>query len=256
MLSTNFQNMKYQKRVHWDRHRPEFLKIGFIFALAIAFMAFNYTTDPPKITPFIDDYEIEDFIITPPPTVHQKKIVPPTPPPKINTIVEIEPTIEPILKFEKVVEFEKEVETVIDEYANDPIPEPAPMVMPIKEEIPEDNAPLLIAERMPIYGSCDVDSEEKEIRDCTNHNLIMHIYNNVKYPALAREYGVQGTVVVSFIVNKQGFVEDVKIVRGVGSGCGEEVERVIKKLGRFLPGKQNGRPVSVIYRLPVKFSLE
>ena len=247
--------MKYQKRLHWDRHRPEFLKLGFIFALAITFMAFNYTSIPPIYEPLDEEPIPEIILITPPITQHFKKVLSPPPPPKIITNVEIEPTNEPIIKFEQKVEFEEKVETIIDQYANDPIPEPAPIVE-IKEEESEDNLPVIMAERMPIYGYCNVDSEERERRDCTNQNLINHIYQNVKYPSQARDYDVQGTVVVSFIVNKNGDVDDIKIVKDIGMGCGNEVRRVIKKLGQFLPGKQNGRPVSVIYRLPVKFSLQ
>jgi len=196
-----------------------------------------------------------DFLIVPPPTVHEKRVLPPPPPPKITTVVDIEPVTEPIVKFESKVEIKEDVKTIVDEYANDPVPEPAPIVELIKEEEPEESGPLLMAERMPIYGSCDVDSEENERRDCTSQNLIRHIYENVKYPALAREYETEGTVVVSFIVNKLGQVEDIQIVKEIGMGCGDEVKRVINKLGKFLPGKQNGRPVSVIYRLPVKFKL-
>ena len=109
---------------------------------------------------------------------------------------------------------------------------------------------------MPIYGGCDIDQEENERRDCTSQNLIKHIYKNVKYPIPARDYGVQGTVVVSFIVNKSGMVEDIKIMKDIGMGCGDEVIRVIGKLDKFLPGKQNGRPVSVIDRIPVNFTLQ
>jgi len=248
--------MKYQKRLHWDRHRPEFLKIGFIFALAITLMAFNYTSAPPTLEPYDEGPEIIDIMITPPPTIHKKKVLPPPPPPKIKNIVNVEPTTEPIIKFEAIVEFEKDVVTEIDEYANDPVPEPAPIVELVVEDEPDVDIPISIAERMPIYGGCDVDSEESERRNCTSSNLIKHIYKNVKYPTFARGADIQGTVVVSFIVNKTGDVEDVKILRGIGGGCGDEVIRVIKGLDKFLPGKQNGRPVSVIYRLPVKFSLE
>lgn len=249
--------MKYQKRLHWDRHRPEFLKIGFIFALAIALMAFNYTSTPPILEPMDVEPLEKDVLTIPPITVHQKKKVPTPPPPqKVKPIVNIEPTDEPIIKFEPKVEIQENIDADEDVYASNPIPEPAPKVELIKMDEPIDDSPVLMAERMPIYGSCDVDLDEKLRRDCTSQNLLKHIYENVKYPALARGAEIEGTVVVSFVVNKQGNVEDVKIVRGIGGGCGKEVKRVIEKLGQFLPGKQNGRPVSVIYRLPVKFRLE
>ncbi len=254
---SNFQIMKYQKRIHWDRHRPEFLKLGFIFALAITLMAFNYTSSPPVFEPLDLEPLSEDLLIIPPTTTHQKKVpLPPPPPPKITAVVDIEPTTDPIVKFENKTDFEDKTKVVIDDYANDPAPEPAPIVELVIEDTPKETGPVLMAERMPIYGSCDMDSEENLRRDCTNQNLINHIYENVKYPPIARGNGIEGTVVVSFIVNKEGYVEDVEILRNIGSGCGKEVKRVINKLGRFLPGKQNGRPVSVIYRMPVKFNLQ
>jgi len=247
--------MKYQKRIHWDKHRPEFLKIGFIFALAITFTAFNYTTNPPVIEPYETAPEIEDFLIIPPTTAHVKKALPPPPKPKVVLAMEFEIEHEPIIKFDQKIEINENVKTIVNQYANEPVLDVAPIVELVKEEDPEVDTPLLMAERMPIYGSCNVDSAEDVRRDCTNQNLIEHIYKNVKYPALARDYETEGTVVVSFVVNKEGEVEQVKILRDIGMKCGEEVKRVINELGRFLPGKQNGRPVSVIYRLPVKFSL-
>ena len=78
----------------------------------------------------------------------------------------------------------------------------------------------------------------------------------MKYPALARENEIEGTVVVSFIVTKNGEIENIEIMRDIGAGCGESVLKAMKKLGKFYPGKHNGRPVSVIYRLPVKFTLQ
>ena len=85
--------------------------------------------------------------------------------------------------------------------------------------------------------------------------MIKHIYSILKYPAIARENGITGTVVVSFIINKDGELQDASIMKDIGGGCGAEVLRVVKKLGNFTPGKQNGKPVSVIYRVPVKFDL-
>ncbi|MEM9544389.1 MAG: TonB family protein [Bacteroidota bacterium] len=250
--------MKYQKRIHWDQHRPEFLKLGFIFSLAIAFMAFNYTTRPPVIDYFEEAPIQVDFLITPPPTIQEKKSTPPPPPPPKKNIVvlDIEPVTEPTITFEPKVEIKENTELIIDEYANDPITEPAPKVEIVKEELPEEEGPLLMAERMPIYGDCDVESEENTRRACSYQNLHEYIYSVLKYPAMAREYEVEGTVVVSFVVNKEGWVEDIEILKDIGMGCGEAVKKTIKKLGRFLPGKQNGRPVAVIHRLPVKFKLQ
>lgn len=244
--------MKYQKRLHWDRYRPEFLKIGFIFALALAFMAFNYTTTVPVIVPFEVGPLVEDDTPIPPITFHQREVLPPPPPEKIS-VVDIEPVTEPIIEFVEEVEVIEKVETVTAVYANESAPEIAPIVEIVKKEEPESNEPLLFAERMPIYGDCIGD--ETINNNCTRINLIKHAQENVRYPPKARRNQIEGTVVVSFVVNKFGDVEDIKIVRDIGMGCGDEVLRGMKKLGKFRPGKQNGRPVSVIYRMPVKFKL-
>jgi protein TonB len=245
--------MKYQKRLHWDRYRPEFLEIGFIFSLAMAFMAFNYATEVPVIVPFDVGPLVEDDISIPPITFHQREVLPLPPPEKIN-VVDIEPTTDPIFKFEEKIDVVENVEPIVETNAREPQPEKAPIVELIEVET-DPSGPVIRAERMPIYGDCDGEEDEKIKNNCTSNNLIKHIYENVRYPQEARNIQIEGTVVVSFVVNKLGNVEDVKIVRDIGLGCGDEVLKAMKKLGKFRPGKQNGRPVSVIYRVPVKFKL-
>lgn len=85
--------------------------------------------------------------------------------------------------------------------------------------------------------------------------LIAYIGKNTKYPAIARENNIEGRVFISFVVEKDGNISDVKVVRGIGGGCDEEAKRVIKSLPRFTPGKQNGRPVRVQFNVPVNFKL-
>jgi protein TonB len=218
-------------------------------------MAFNYTSDMPVIEPFeIGPVESDDMPI-PPITTHLKKPLPPPPPEKIQ-VVDIEPIADPI--FESIEKIEL-VEEVKEEEANnvpEQLSEIAPFVEPIIENIEPEEKIFLAAERMPVYGDCDINENETERKNCTSINLVNHIYAKVRYPVLARKNQIEGTVVVSFIVNKQGNIEDVKIVRDIGMGCGKEVLKAVKKLDKFKPGKQNGRPVAVLYRFPVKFKLQ
>ncbi len=86
--------------------------------------------------------------------------------------------------------------------------------------------------------------------------LMSYIGNNVRYPEMAKAIGKEGTVYVSFIVNEIGVVENVKIARGIGYGCDEEVVRVISKMPTWAKvGKNNGKPVKVRFNMPVKFAL-
>ena len=86
--------------------------------------------------------------------------------------------------------------------------------------------------------------------------MLKFIYANINYPPIARDNGVEGTVYVSFVVERDGLITDVKVVRDIGAGCGEEAVRVVKKMPRWNPGKQRGRPVRVQFNLPVKYKLQ
>ena len=82
------------------------------------------------------------------------------------------------------------------------------------------------------------------------------IQKAVRYPFIALRNQVEGRVYVSFTVDPKGEVTDVKIVKGLGSGIDEETIRAIKTLPRFIPGKQNGREVSVSFTVPVTYKIQ
>ena len=86
--------------------------------------------------------------------------------------------------------------------------------------------------------------------------LMDYLSNNVKYPVVAQENGVQGRVVVSFVVEKDGSITDVKVVKSVDPSLDKEAARVVKSMPRWFPGKQNGSAVRVKYNVPVSFRLQ
>ena len=100
-----------------------------------------------------------------------------------------------------------------------------------------------IVEQMPAFPG----GEEK---------LIEFVSKNVEYPQEAKEEGVQGRVFVGFVVEKDGSVGDVKLLRGIGHGCDEEAVRVVKMLPKWKPGMHNGVFVRVSYQIPINFKLE
>jgi protein TonB len=85
--------------------------------------------------------------------------------------------------------------------------------------------------------------------------LMEFFSGNIQYPAAAKEAGTTGTVIVHFVVEKDGSVTNAKVMQGLSGGCNEEVLRVVKLMKKWTPGKQNGKAVRVLYNLPVKFSL-
>ncbi|WP_231590780.1 energy transducer TonB [Hymenobacter terrenus] len=86
--------------------------------------------------------------------------------------------------------------------------------------------------------------------------IVAAIQRAVKYPALALRNGVEGRVYVSFTVNAKGEVVDAKVLKGLGSGLDEETLRAIGTLPKFIPGKQNGREVSVSFSVPITFKIQ
>jgi protein TonB len=85
--------------------------------------------------------------------------------------------------------------------------------------------------------------------------LFEYLGKNIKYPSMARENGITGTVYVTFVVEGNGEISDVKKLRGIGGGCDEEAVRVVRSMPAWKPGKQNSKPVRVQYNLPIKFTL-
>lgn len=86
--------------------------------------------------------------------------------------------------------------------------------------------------------------------------LMQFLHDNIKYPVVAQENGVQGRVTVQFVVEKDGSITDVHVLRGVDPSLDREAVRVVKSMPRWTPGKQNGTTVRVNYRLPVLFRLQ
>ncbi len=86
--------------------------------------------------------------------------------------------------------------------------------------------------------------------------MFKFLCDNIKYPSIARENNIAGTVYIGFVVNTDGSIQDVTIKRGVGGGCSEEALHVVNMMPKWKPGRQQGRPVRVSYTLPVKFHLE
>ncbi len=112
------------------------------------------------------------------------------------------------------------------------------------ETKPKVDVIVVIAEEMPEFAGGVA-------------GLMSYIGNNVRYPEMAKSIGKEGTVYVSFVVNEVGVVENIKIVRGIGYGCDEEVVRVISKMPIWVKvGKNNGKPVKVRFNMPVKFALK
>ena len=109
---------------------------------------------------------------------------------------------------------------------------------------------------MPKFPGCENEGDEAAKKACAQKKMLEFIYGNIKYPSIARENGVEGTVVVRFVIDKTGAITAPEIVRDIGAGCGAEALRIVQMMPKWNAGKQRGRPVKVQFNLPVKFKLQ
>jgi len=214
-----------------NRQRTLFLQIGLVFALAVVFLAFEWKTYEKSESTLASSgpVQIDEEIVQ---ITQQEQ--PPAPPkaPEVTTILEI---------VDDDVVVEDEINVDIEARADQAVQSYVPVLTedepePVAEEI------FTFVEEYPEFPGGD-----KALRE--------YILNNIKYPEVARTSGITGTVYVQFVVEKDGSISDVKVVRGIGGGCDEEAVRVVKSMPRWKPGKQKGQPVRVYFTLPIEFKL-
>lgn len=141
------------------------------------------------------------------------------------------------------------------------IPVPPNMVL---EPAPQEEEPIMwgtisYRETMPRFPGCeDLEGTDWEKKECADQLLLKYIYGNINYPKEAREKGLEGMVVVSFVINEQGRLEQFELLRNPGLGIGEEALRIVEsmnELAPWTPGIQRGKVVKVRYNIPIRFKL-
>jgi protein TonB len=228
--------IKKTPRADLEKDKSLHLLMGLVVALAILFVGFEWgekdidvATDS-GIATVIDDEDIDMTIQEPPP---------PPPPPEPEIIKEPD-----ILE---IVEDEEEVESIqIASSEDDALhAQTETYVAPVVEEEEEvdDNFVFVTVEKMPEFPGGDA-------------ALLKWISDNINYPPVASENGIQGRVFCQFTVNADGSVEDVQVVRPVDPNLDKEAIRVLRKVPKFKPGEQRGKPVRVKYSVPVRFKLQ
>lgn len=125
-------------------------------------------------------------------------------------------------------------------------------VLKAKEDIAAPEPPKHVAEETKIFTTV----EQMPMYPGGDAALLGYLHDNIHYPTVAAENGVQGRVVVGFVVERDGSITDVKILRGVDPSLDREAMRVVKSMPKWTPGKQNGSAVRVKYQVPVSFRLQ
>ena len=129
-------------------------------------------------------------------------------------------------------------------------------VKEVQEEFKEEMIFKMRAENIPGYSGCIGINDFEEKNECNKKNLLSYIYQNIDYPDKAKANGIEGEVVVQFMIGIIGEVINPKIIQDIGGGCGEEVLRVVSEMpNRKIVIKSRGNPVKIQYTFSIKFKL-
>ena len=223
---------KKSPKANLENKKLMFIQIGMIISLLIAWLAFEHKSyDKRTIDESLLNREVaidEEMVEI---TKQEEQKPQPVEVPKQTTQLEI---VQDDVETEDLnINAEVEQNEVIEEYV-------APEV--VEEEVVEQEI-FQIVEEMPSFPGGEA-------------KLMEYVAKNIKYPQIARETGIQGRVFVGFVVEPDGSISNVKLLRGIGGGCDEEAMRVIKSLPKWKPGKQRGKAVRVSYQIPVFFKLQ
>ena len=230
--------IKKSPQANLENKKLLFKEIGLVIALGLTLLAFNWSTSEKAVSTLEADQQVEV----------EEEIVPitnDTPPPPPETSV-AEPVMSDIID---IVDDDIKVDTKIiinedDKNQGVEIKEYVQAAEIAEEVVEDDVIPFAIVEDKPMFQGKDANEFTK------------WVYNNIVYPEIAKENGVQGRVTLQFEIGKDGTVTNVKVLRGVDSSLDKEAVRVVSNSPKWTPGKQRGKAVKVKYNFPVTFQLK
>ena len=224
--------VKKSEKASLEKDKVIYVLMGLIFVLSLCYVALEWTErEVTKYEETNTDLFFEEEI-----EIQQtSQETPPPPPPPAVQEVEVLNVVEDNVETESIevnTEDDKEVEVVIA----------APVEAPVEEE--EEEVVFVVVESMPEFPG-------------GQQALFKYLSDNIKYPVIAQENGIQGRVICQFTVNKDGSIVDIEVVRSGGDpSLDKEAVRVIKTMPKWKPGKQRGKPVRVKFTVPVSFKLQ
>jgi protein TonB len=228
-----FDNAKKYPFADLERYRFLSMNVGLVISLGIVLTAFEWKSPIDLKLPSLDaEFTSEEMVNVP----ITKQETPPPPSQKILTNPEV-----------KIVEDDKVIEKMEVKFETEN-PEEAVSANPVKIETPEPEAEVVEDDFVLV---AEVNAEPEGGME----GLLKYLAKNIKYPRQAQKLGVEGKVLVQFMVNKDGSLSDFSVLKGVGAGCDEEAMRVLRESKAWKPAKQRGRAVKQRIVLPVVFKL-
>ncbi|MBP3714992.1 MAG: TonB family protein [Phocaeicola sp.] len=226
--------VKKSPKADLEGKRSTWLLIGYVFILAVTFIAFEWSERDKKVATDtgIAQVDFEEEII---PITEQEEPKQAPPPPEA-------PKVEEVLK---IVENDANVQESTIQATDDTKQAIEVKYTPVEvvEEEPEEEQIFQVVEEQPEFPGGQIE-------------LMKFLQKNIKYPTISQENGVQGRVIVQFVVNRDGSIVDTQVMRGVDPYLDKEALRVVSAMPKWKPGKQRGKPVRTRFTLPVQFRLQ
>ena len=226
--------VKKSEKANLDNKKLLFVEIGFVAALLVTLLAFEWTSKEKKEAALIaDNTELTEEEIVP---ITQETPPPPPEAPKIPILSDQIDIIDDNIKVDNEMmnlEDNDNLGIEIKDYVEETV----------EEEVEEEAIPFQLVEKKPSFQGGDANDFSKWV----NERLV--------YPEIAKENGVQGRVMLQFTVGADGKVSNVKVLRGVDPSLDKEAVRVVSMSPKWTPGKQRDRNVKVTYTFPVIFQL-
>lgn len=226
--------VKKSPKADLEGKKSTWLLIGYVLILAVVFVAFEWSERDKQILVAQGPVEIkfdEDMV---PITQQEQK---PTPPPPQA------PSAEEVLKIVQNDANIEETEVATSEDKGEAVQVVSTGPAVVVEEVVEEEQIFQVVEEMPSFPGGDAE-------------CMRFLNKNIKYPTIAQENGIQGRVILQFVVNKDGSIVDVVVARSVDPYLDKEAVRVVNMMPKWKPGKQRGKPVRVKFTLPVTFRLQ
>lgn len=228
--------LKKTDKANLENKKALFIQLGLIIALSVVIFAFEYKTYDAKESSMIQReaiQEVEEVVMA------TQEEAPPPPP---EDVPQAETTEFEIVDDNKTIEREFNISS-FQQTSNVSASVSKVEIKVEEEEVQEEKTIFTVVEQEATFPG-------------GNEKLGEYLAKSIKYPQQAKETGTRGKVMLTFVVERDGSITDIKVLRDIGSGCGEEAKRVVKEMPKWQPAKQRGKAVRQQFVLPVSFNLQ
>ena len=233
-LSNHCMEVKKSPKADLEGKKSTWMLIGYVLILAAVFVAFEWTERDKQVTTDTGVVEpiFEEEMIPITEETEQKQAPPPPEAPKVEEVLQIAENDADVE--ETTIKSSEDDNTAVEIKYIEPV---------VEEEEPAEEEIFMVVEQMPEFPGGMAE-------------LMKFLGKNIKYPTIAQENGIQGRVIVQFVVNQDGSIVDPVVMRSVDPYLDKEALRVISTMPKWKPGMQRGKAVRVKYTVPVTFRLQ